>query len=64
MQDTDKPSLFKTNIRALNKFKIPAINSASLIFFSILFDFENTGIKNSSAKPEKTLNAITLTEVM
>ena len=64
MQDTDKLSLFKTNIRALNKFKVPTIKSVNLIFLSILIDFENTGIKNSSAKPEKTLNAITLTEVM
>ena len=64
IKDTDIPSFSKRNIRALNRLNILVINKASLIFFPILFVFENTGIKNSSAKPTKTVNAITLTEVM
>jgi hypothetical protein len=47
MQVTDIPSLSKTNIRAHSKLSIPVINKVGLIFFSILFDFENTGIKNN-----------------
>lgn len=64
MQDADIPSLSKINIRALNKLKIPAKNKVSLIFFSILFVFEKTGIKNNSAKPTKTVTAITWTEII
>jgi hypothetical protein len=43
MQVTDIPSLSKTNIRAHSKLNIPVINKVILIYFSIFFDFENTG---------------------
>ena len=62
--DADNPSFSKTNPRAPNKLKIPAINKVSLIFFSIIFFFENNGIIKNSAKPQKTVTAIKVTEVL
>ena len=64
MKDADIPSFLKMYIRALNRLNILVIIKVSLIFFPILFVFENTGIKKNSAKPTKMVNAITLTEVM
>lgn len=64
MKDADIPSFFKMYIRALNRLNILVINKVIFIFISILFVFEKTGIKNNSDKPIKTVNAITLTEVM
>jgi hypothetical protein len=56
------PDLTKINIRTAIKFVKPAINMVCLIFFSILFVFENTGIIISSARPRKTVIAATKTE--
>jgi hypothetical protein len=64
MNDADIPSLSKINPRAPNKLNIPAKNKVSLIFFSILFVFENSGIIKNSAEPQKTVTAIKVTEVL
>lgn len=64
MNDADIPSFFTINVSAPNKLNMPAINEVSLIFFSILFDPEKTGIINNSAKPIKTVTAITVIKVL